>query len=82
MANKKTTDADWGTWLDKAKKGEIVGDEVSEITGETNDEGEQKLLHHFKARKIFIRGSSKNKKIVPEAEAKEILKNWKKQIKS
>lgn len=76
----KKSDAEYTAFLEKAKKGEITGTETTEIDGELNDAGEQKLEHHFKARKIFIRGSSKNKKIVPEAEAKEILKNWKKKI--
>jgi len=76
----KTTDPEYADRLNKAKKGELTGTEFTEIDGELNNEGGQKMIHHFKPRKIYIRGSSKNKKIVPEAEAKEILKNWKKKI--
>ena len=78
----KNTDPGFAELLEKAKRGDITGTEVTEIDGETNDDGQPQMLHHLKARKIFIRGSSKNKQIVPEAEAKENLKNWKKKIES
>jgi len=78
----KNTDPGFADLLAKAKKGDIAGTEATELDGETNDDGGPKMLHHLKARKIFIRGSSKNKKVVPEAEAKEVLKNWKKNITS
>lgn len=65
-------DADWAERLDKALKGEISGNEITEIPGETNNEGKVKKIHHFKSKKVFVKGSSNNKKIVPETEAKQI----------
>lgn len=66
-------DADWSDRLDKALKGEITGTELTEIPDETNDEGQVKVIHHFKSKKVYVQGSSKQKRTVPEAEAKQIL---------
>jgi len=77
---KKTTDTDWAARLAAAAKGDIAGDEVTEIVGELNNEGGPKLFHHLKSKKIYTRGIGKFKQVVPEAEAKQILKDWKKKI--
>lgn len=66
-------DANWTDRLDKALKGEITGIELTEIPDETNDEGQVKVIHHFKSKKVYVQGSSKQKRTVPEAEAKQIL---------
>jgi hypothetical protein len=73
----KTTDPDWIERLEKAKKGELDPGEWTEIDGELNDEGEAKLVHHFKAKKVFVRGI-KTKFVVPEEEAKQVIEKIKK----
>jgi len=74
----KTTDPGWAQRLEKAKKGELDPDEWTEIDGEMNDEGQPKLMHHFKAKRIFVRGRGGPRFIVPEAEAKNIIEKIKK----
>jgi len=47
--------------LEKAEIGDIVGNEAQNIAG-TNAEGGQRKIHHFKAKKIYVKGSARGPK--------------------
>lgn len=78
MSHHKTSDPDWKGRLDKAKAGELDPTDWTEIEGETNDEGQAKLIHHLKSKKIYVRGRGGSRFIVPDKEAKQEIEKMKK----
>lgn len=47
--------------LSRAESGDIEGTEEQEIDG-LNNEGQPRKLHHFKAKKVFVKGSARGPK--------------------
>ena len=74
----KRSDPGWEQRLEDAKAGNLDPGEWTELDGELNDEGEARLMHHFKAKKVFVRGRGGPRFIVPEEEAKAIIEKIKK----
>jgi hypothetical protein len=68
--------------LNAALTGDINGDEYQVIEGELNAEGGPKLVHHFKSKKLYVRGLTKLKKtggtVVPKEEAQAIIEKIRK----
>lgn len=71
----KNTDPDFAARLATVLAGEGDGTETTEIDGELNNEGGPKMIHHFKGKKVYIRGRGEMRQTVPDAEAKEHIAN-------
>jgi hypothetical protein len=72
----KNTDPDFNDRLATFLAGNGDGTETTEIDGELNGEGGQKVMHHFKSKKVFVRGRAGQRFIVPDEQGKQIVENW------
>ena len=76
----KNTDPDFAARLATVLAGDGDGTETTEIDGELNNEGGPKMIHHFKGKKVFVRGRGEMRQEIPAAEGKAIIADWKRNI--